>query len=409
MKKPTYAKNKNAVFIKIFICLFAIMNSSCKLLSKSSSSALSKSSSTKSPNYNFEKDAIIEIHQEFNTGHYDKVNEKSTAFLAKYPNSTFLNEALYFQALSFESSEEWDLALDNYKKIIDLSIEGSKEFLALSLYRKANCFEAKHEPEMALASLFDALHYKAYLPIEVAEAAIPARIASIYAGLKQTAQADYYAIVAEKGVRKARQLKKDNEQEWLGYTLLQMGSLSLGNLTADSFYESMLSFSRHQKYLLQTIELKDPIWSPKAEDLLVSNYTNYWNTIQSYNINPSSDWEMDFVLKSEKQVEMASQLLESIEILKNFQGPEDSPTALITAQVFQKLQPIEENATALVQKQILLKPTKKLKAQVMSGNFETTDVEDEAPKDLTKKFPPKKTTENSSTTKNKSKQKPKGL
>jgi tetratricopeptide (TPR) repeat protein len=381
------------------LCLFAFLFVGCKLMPKLEMFSPAKSTPFKSANYNLEKDAVIEIRQEFNSGHYEKAKEKSHEFLAKYPNSTFLNETLYYQGLSFETSEDWDQALNNYKKIIDLSIEGSKEFLALALYRKANCYEANHEPEMALASLFDALHYKAYLPIEVAEAEIPARMASIYASLKQATQADYYALVAEKGIRKARLLKKNNEQDWLGYTLLQMGSLSLGSLTAESFYESLLSFSRHQKYLLQTIELKDPNWSAKAEELLIGSYTNFWNTIKTYNLNPSSDWEMDFVLISEKQVEMASQLLESLEILKNYQAPEESQNAATTVSVFEKLKPMEQYATELIQKQILLKPTKKLKSQVMSGNFETTEFEDEAPKELTQKFPTKKAADNPERTK----------
>jgi hypothetical protein len=393
---------------KFILCTLFLLHTGCKLLPKTDILSSLKSTGARSPNYDLEKESIIEIRQEFNAGNHNKVNEKSIVFLTKYPNSTFLNEALYFQSLSFEASEEWDFALNNYKKIIDLSIEGSKEFLALSLYRKANCYEALQEPELALASLFDSLNYKAYLPIEVAEAEIPARMASIYASLKQTAQADYYAIVAEKGIRKAKQIKKNSEQDWLGFTLLQMGSLSLSNLSPDSFYENLLSFSRHQKYLLQAIELKDPVWSNKAEDLLINNYTNFWNNIKNYNLNPSSDWEIDFVLKSEKQVEMASQMLESLELLKNYQAPEESQSAAITTPVFEKLKHLELNATKLIQKQILLKPTKKLKSQIISGNLETTEFEDEVPKELTKKFPPKINDNTSEKEKSKESKKSKG-
>jgi tetratricopeptide (TPR) repeat protein len=380
---------KRHLNINAFLCFFALIYTNCSLLPKAQNASTNRSYSIKSQNYDLEKDTANDLRRDFNSGNYEKVKEKSEVFISKFPNSTFSNEVLYLQALSLEASEDWDEALNNYKKIIDLSLEGNKEFVALSLYRKANCYEAKREPEIALASLFDALNYKAYLPIEVALAEIPARMASIYAGLNQTTQADYYSIVAEKGISKARQLKKNNEQEWLGYTLLQMGSLSLGTLTPENFYENILSFSRHQKYLLQAIELKNPIWSIKAEDLLVRNYTNFWSSILNYNINPSSDWEMDFVLKLEKQVEMASQLLESLGILKTYEIPEESGHTSSTSQVFTKLQIIEDNATTLVQKQTLLKPSQKLKSQIISGNIETTEFEDAVPKELKQKFPTK--------------------
>jgi hypothetical protein len=310
-------------------------------------------------------------------------------FIEKHPQSTFLNEALYYQALSFETLDEWDLAINNYQKIIEMSLEGGKEFLALSLYRKANCYEAKHENEMALAALFDALHYKAYLPIEVAEAEIPARMASIYASLNQPTQANYYTVVAEKGVRKVRQVKKNNEQEWLPQTLVQMGSISLGSISPETYYESLLSFSRRQKYLFQAIEIKDSVWSTKAEELLLSNYAQFLNAIKTLNLNASSDWEMDVVLRSEKQVEMASQLLESLELLKNLQGPEEMAESKNTAYLFEKLQPVEDVATNILQKQTLLKPKQSLKSQLMSGNFEAADFEDEPPKNLTQQFPRK--------------------
>lgn len=376
------------------LCGFGILSSvilitGCSLLPKINPFATGKIIPAKSANYNVEKDTIIDIRQDLNTAKFDQVKEKTANFIEKYPQSTFLNEALYYQALSFESNEDWELALSNYQKIIELSIDGSREFLALSLYRKANCYEARHENELALASLFDALHYKAYLPMEVAEAEIPARMASIYASLKQPPQADYYTVMAEKGVRKVRQVKKNTEQEWLPHTLLQMGSISLGTISPETFFESLLSFSRRQKYLFQTIELKDAVWSTKAEDLLIFNYTQFLSTIKNLNINSSSDWEMDVVLKAEKQVEMASQLLESLELLKNLQTPEETSSAANTALLFEKLKPIEESATVILQKQTLLKPKQSLKSQLMSGNFETAEFEDEPPKELTQQFPKK--------------------
>lgn len=369
----------------------------CSLLPEKLNFASSANNGKSSQN-NAGKDAVIEIKQDLSHGHYDAVKAKATDFIYKHPQSTYLNETLYLQGLSFEYFEDWDLAMKNYNRVIDMSLFSNKEFLALALYRKAICFEAKHEPELALAALHDALSYKNYLSIEVAEAEIPARMASIFASIGQPVQADYYALIAEKGIRKARSIKKNSEQEWLAYTLLQMGSLPQAALSPENFYENLLGFSRHQKYLLQTIELADSVWSPKAELLLVSSYTDFWNTIQTYNLNPSSDWEMDFVVTAEKRVDMATHLLEALEMLKNFQAPEESKEYANTITVFNKLKPIEELATELVHKQILIKPWQKplskdsqIKPQAMTGTFDTSEFEEQRPHGVNNFFPEKKT------------------
>lgn len=315
--------------------------------------------SSQDPALDVDKGEVETLFNQFQQRQFQEVMDNSKKFLELHPYSARLNEVLYLQGLCFEHFEDWHHALENYHRITENSLVGNKQYLSLALYRQSICYEALEEKEKAIASLNDALRWQGFLPLEVSEAQIPARMASIYASLRQTVTADYYSSVAEKGIRKLKSLKKYKEQNWLGETLYQMGSLPMDHLTTENYFEHLLSFSRHQKYLLQTIELADPKWSPLAYELLFKNYNDFWSQIKNEKGIQSNDWEIDLVSTAVKRGQMASQLLEAIEVLKSYEAPKETLNAERTAAIFDKLKPLEDSVNSYLQDEILKKPWQK--------------------------------------------------
>jgi len=306
--------------------------------------------------YEFEVKTLNHFESLLVAKEYLKLNDEVYDYLKIKPQPYHWYSMMFYSGLAKEGIEDWSGAISIYQQIVDRSINREMEYVALSLYRRAYCFEVLLENEKALASLIDAAKLHTYLPLEVTLAEIPARIASLHARFRQTSLADLYALRAEKGIQKLKALKKNSDADWIGKTLVKMGSLSLSQIDEESFRQNIVTLMRNQRYLIQAIELKHPIWSFEAQNSLLSIYTNLWNFINNYKIPSTTDWALDFVNESKAKSEFLSLYLESLEKLKNYEAPSESSAYFQTLSVYNQIKNIETMAVSLLTEEMLKKP-----------------------------------------------------
>lgn len=249
-------------------------------------------------------------------------------FLAKNSDSRHYVEAQYGLAYSFEMLEDWYSAKDAYRMVLDRQLNYNYEHQALALYRLSFVYEALGEYEKALAALTDALRWKNYLPMEISKAEIPARIASFYMQVGETALADRYLIEAENGMAmiKAAQRPSPELNTQLAKSLWHMGFLSLNQLSEDTYSRTIRALSRSQIYLLKAIELKDPQWSPRALESIQVAYKYLFNFAVTLKEDSGLDWQASHLDVESRREAMLMQLTESAEILKSYEIIGDTET-----------------------------------------------------------------------------------
>lgn len=277
-------------------------------------------------------------------------------FLKVYPTSQHWYGILFAYGRAKEGIEDWSGALSVYKQIVERSTERQMEFVALAFYRMAYCYEVLLNNEKALAALQDASQLSSYLPLEISEAEIPARIASVYARMNQPVLADKFTQRAEKGISQVRAVKKNADPEWLSRTLIKMGGISLTQIDPESFQQNIFTLIRNQRYLIQAIELNHSNWAPDAERILINTYTNLWGFIENFQLPSSQDWEADLVNQAKMKADFISLFLEAIEKLKTFEAPEETTNFILTAKTYHQVKMLEQKATALLEQELLKRP-----------------------------------------------------
>lgn len=317
---------------------------------------------TSEPPSTYETEAFLlkDWSIKFASKDYVALTTETDQFLRTNPHSHHWFEIAFLNGRAREGFEDWSGAITMYRHIIERSFNKQMEFVALAHYRIGFCYEVLLENDKALAAFMDASRLKAYLPLEVYLAEIPARIASIHARLNQTALADSFAQKAELGLSKVKALRKNADPDWLGQTYLKMGSISLTQVDKDSFKQNIFTLERNQRYLLAAIELDDPRWSIEAQEKLLRTYNSLWRFIDSYKGTISDDWEADLVSEAEDRARFASQYLEAIEKLKTYRAPEESPSYSKTRSLYENLETLETKALSVLKQELLKKPWRAL-------------------------------------------------
>jgi tetratricopeptide (TPR) repeat protein len=291
-------------------------------------------------------------------GQFNEASEEFKKFINNNPSSPYWIQATFGLALVSEGLEEWDEALKYFREIThQAGVSGDHEVAAQSFYKMALCYEQLGNNEMALASLTDASNRSAYLPIEIARAELPARLGVLYTKLNQNEIAETYFHKAENGILWIKKLKTPlRDPNWLGKTLLKMGTVSLNQLSEETFMDSVNNLSRSQKYLLQAIEESDSQSSKSAEIELQNEYSTLTQFIEKLQTRESGDWQRALKDKTEKQFLMAAQLLEASENLKLFLLPDEHPNYKKTAAIPSFLDQVELKLAPFTYSQDLILP-----------------------------------------------------
>lgn len=225
-------------------------------------------------------------------GRYEEALQTLDGFIRDEPTSSYTQAAQLNAGRALEGLERWSEAIERYRGVV-VACEGiAPKLQAVTLYRLSFSHEARGDDQQAVAVLTDLEKRKAHLPLEIARAELPARLASAYARAGNFEKAlDYYKI-AERGITQMKGVVLYEEEvipDWLPRTLYFMGTLASRGVSWEDFESTVRPFAYGQIYLLEAAEFgKDP-WSTRASQDLMAAYRDMWRAIETAEIEGAAD------------------------------------------------------------------------------------------------------------------------
>ena len=202
-------------------------------------------------------------------------------------NKDFLNSAKIYDGLSqsLKNSKSRSLMLFNagsaykeaglcrkallrYRKLLDRSLK-DHSFKARALMEISYIYECLGDAELAFLSLKDAKKSRSFLPWSLNHIVYPARLAIAQARRGQISQAEHYKSLSLANILRGRTAfsseKELNEQIARMFYLMGRAYIQKKHLKPEVFFKA---FPYHQLFLLQSLFLKEKVWSKLAEEEL---------------------------------------------------------------------------------------------------------------------------------------------
>lgn len=185
---------------------------------------------------------------------------------------------LYNSAAAQEGLGNCAKASERYRQVVRSSAGKFSRIEGEALYRSSLMYECLGQDTKTITSLLDTKRRAKELSFDILNAEIPARLAAAYARMGNREKALQYFTQASRGLK---QVVSQNgvrvKTDRVARTLFLMGKLNPSQRNAEAEPTTYLqSVSMQQPYLLQSIELGDPTWSPRAADDLKVAYDNVW-------------------------------------------------------------------------------------------------------------------------------------
>lgn len=220
-------------------------------------------------------------------GNFVQAQKQYKAFQETYPRSTFFQASRIGEAQTLEGQGKWVESAAIYRDVILKTRNLQPDIAAMALYRMSFCDEALGDDQKTVADLLEAHSLRSALPLTVAYAEIPARLAAAYSRIGREKEAVQYLNDAEKGIAKIRAESDPAklEKDWLAKTYYQMGSVTTNQLSPENFGAFVASQKYVQIYLIKTMELNDSRWSPKALKQLQNTYNELYLQVEAVKQN----------------------------------------------------------------------------------------------------------------------------
>jgi len=152
-----------------------------------------------------------------------------------------------------------------WKEIYQLGRDAAPQYSVLSLYELAKLNEQRGEWEIAISKLKECELNLKLLPAIQADLELPAKLAGLYAAVKEINISESYTKLAEKGLATySAQLRPDLQSSWWAETLYQMGSFPTNSMTEENWPAFAKRFESGAIHLLRSLEYSDSVWSEKS-------------------------------------------------------------------------------------------------------------------------------------------------
>jgi len=275
--------------------------------------------------------------------------------LRLYPSTKWVSGAYYNLGLALEGQNDFKAAEDKYRKVVELNESTSpSRDQADALYRLSICYEVLGDDEKMTLSLLQLLDNKKFLPQQIVEMEIPARLAASYARQGNPGTAKKYYEKAEQGLKKYRRPPLNGDvMAWLPKTLFSMGQMPAikKDVTLKDFEDYLSTVTQTQGWLVRAGELGNNPWARKACDNLEDIYLGLLVSIRDFKVADNSDQMLAQKQRQEIQKKMALELDEAVEKLKLERLPSSpaEPEAGRLTEAFKTVANVETRATEIVQ------------------------------------------------------------
>lgn len=277
------------------------------------------------------KEAPAEYQEALEKLHELKYTE-ALAILEEYirdvPTSPYTQAATLNMARALEGLERWSDAARAYRSVVVATESIAPRLQAMALYRLSFCYEAQSDDQQTAAVLVDVTSRARFLPEEIAQAELPARLAAAYARAGNFERALENYKLAESGILRLKRRMRETTRPpaWLPQTLYFMGTMSLRRSTWSDFEPALRPLARAQGYLLEAAEMGESPWSDRAANDLIATYGDHWRVITSAPAPETSDPMVSRRRLQNIQWSRAALLLDNLTELKARELPEKVKT-----------------------------------------------------------------------------------
>jgi hypothetical protein len=148
---------------------------------------------------------------------------------------------------------------------------------------------------------------------------------------------------AEQGLKEVRALKSQNiSKEWLAQVYYQMGVLSTNQVAEENLQAYLDTLQMVQIFSYRSLEADGMPWSKMAQQELMSNYRDIWNTIQEISMNKAMEFGAAKREQTERQINFTGQMLALIQDIRQYRPADDSRMTTWQAVFFSYLRELEK-------------------------------------------------------------------
>lgn len=225
---------------------------------------------------------ITQAEKTLASARYEDALKLFREFQTRHPQSVFFESARLGEAQSLVGVGRFNEATELYRDVYLKTQKDHPEIAGLALYYMSFAYEALGDDLKMVAALLDAKKRASHLPIEIALAQIPARLATVYARQGRDPEAFAYLNEAERGITKVIQSHgKDMGPDWLPKIYVEMGSASTNQLSVDNFEQFIGGQRIVQVYLLKALKQNNPNWSSQGQQRLQTTYRDLYTLLES--------------------------------------------------------------------------------------------------------------------------------
>lgn len=246
----------------------------------------------------------------------DKAEEQLNGFKKLHPQTPNQDAVDFLQAWILESREQWNEAAEIYRGFID-SRYTSEQVIALSLFHLGDCYQQQGDQEKSLAAFLDAYNRSSNLPQEVALAELPLRITLSYQKIGDQNSVMEWLQTTFKGVNLLQAQIARQQPDFLAMIYYRLGEVRLGAADKENFDSQIKLLQVTQKFLLESLKYRHPVWSQKSYEKLVSHFNFYWGAIA--NQNPPSNSNA-LLAKSELRKQQMKQIQSFLPLIYSAQS-----------------------------------------------------------------------------------------
>lgn len=233
--------------------------------------------------------------------------------------------------IAYQSAGDCKTAAERYRQTIRVTNKKNPQTQAMARLRLSDVLACQGDDRLAIVNLVELYKSRSYLPIEIAQAEVPARLAAAYARADNKKMAQKYFKEAEIGFRKVNTMNATEAQKpMLAKTLFLMGNMAHLDPAKISAQDYFVSVDALQGFLYRAAEMDVANWSDLAVDQLQDAYQKVWMFIDRDQPTSEDSPELSAREMKVQKIQAAQSALSTMKELTNLYVPSKKPNKRLT-------------------------------------------------------------------------------
>ncbi len=272
---------------------------------------------------------------------YERAAETFKYLTSKYPASP-LNMAMIFNTgAAYEGMNKCKKAGLNFRKIVRATNGEEPKIQALALVRLSYAYECLNADKKVITSLIDAKGRERYLTRPTNLAELPARMGGAYGRLGKHKMAAKLFEQAEAGLYNLRDRTQApaKQRDELARAMFFMGRYWFRGFHIKNHANIFKTYEKTQSYLVRSVELDSPKWSPISAKNIVEVYAyTYRYLTEVFKTKKVGRYKVS----RDEINSLAVHALQGIRTLKTMKFPDKRPPKIVQS-LYYKLDGLEKD------------------------------------------------------------------